>query len=188
MVTFLKNLVPFFFFFLFFSKSSSQVISSPNTIYLIPPTNGCNGSWAILDTIHCGTYAIDPCFQLNHVNGDTIFLDLCSLPCNFISTNPLNGNICLTAYCLYSSTSTFLSQSVSYTSVSYLNNEMIELNFSGEIPDYIYLLTIDGCYIARFDVSSSQQLIKTTGFAAGIYFLHPVKSGQKINPEKIIIR
>lgn len=65
----------------------SQVVTySPPTYYVIPPTNGCNGIWAIqTPSINCYQYTVYPyaCSEIDHVNGDTLFLSLCSIPCNF---------------------------------------------------------------------------------------------------------
>ena len=62
-----------------------------NTFYMIPPTSGCNGVWALdVSPIQgpCGpiaSYLMDPCHDVLNAtfSGDTLFLPLCSLPCNF---------------------------------------------------------------------------------------------------------
>ena len=42
------------------------------------------------------TYLINPigCTVFNHFNGDTLFMDLCSIPCTFIVADG-NGNVCM---------------------------------------------------------------------------------------------
>ena len=88
--------------FCFPSIVFSQYVYSPNTIYMIPPTSGCNGEWAVLDTMHSSgaciafTYLIDPvgCAVVNHRNGDTLFFDLCAIPCGVIIMDA-SGNSCL---------------------------------------------------------------------------------------------
>jgi hypothetical protein len=62
---------------------------SSNTFFVIPPVNGCDGIWAIEDPFqNCimDVFLIDPCWTFNssHVSGDTLFLTLCSIPCNFV--------------------------------------------------------------------------------------------------------
>lgn len=63
------------------------------TFYTIPPTNGCDGVWAVDGASlfsGCGgamTYATSPdgCAQWMNMSfsGDTLLLPLCSLPCDF---------------------------------------------------------------------------------------------------------
>ncbi len=84
-------------------RAYSQYTYSPNTIYMIPPSSGCNGEWAVLDTMYSfgycplPSYSINPfsCATINHRNGDTLFFDLCSIPCN-VTTMSDSGNVCLT--------------------------------------------------------------------------------------------
>ncbi len=89
--------------FLAITLAKGQIVYSPNTYYLIPPTAPCNGVWAIQDSLHCPAHIIDPCFQFDHYSGDTLFLKLCSLPCNYVSAQA--GNICVVATCSLSANS-----------------------------------------------------------------------------------
>ena len=83
-------------------RAYTQYTYSPNTVYMIPPTSGCNGEWAVLDSTYTSgscsfpTYSTNPffCATINHRNGDTLFLDLCSIPCDVTITSD-SGNICL---------------------------------------------------------------------------------------------
>jgi hypothetical protein len=86
----MKKLILLFFIFLLRQNvASSQIIYSANTYYVIPPTSGCDGVWAIEDpSLSCYgpfVYWYDPntCWTFSHNDGDTLFLNLCSLPCNF---------------------------------------------------------------------------------------------------------
>ncbi|OFY91315.1 MAG: hypothetical protein A3K10_17580 [Bacteroidetes bacterium RIFCSPLOWO2_12_FULL_31_6] len=84
-------------------RAYTQYTYSLNTIYMIPPTSGCNGEWAVLDSTYSSgsctfpTYSVNPfsCAIINHRNGDTLFLDLCSIPCD-VTIMSDSGNICLT--------------------------------------------------------------------------------------------
>lgn len=68
------------------------------TYYVVPPTSGCNGSWAFgpfsalyADCTGPYTYVFDPftCVDMSwgfppfQVSGDTMYAGLCSLPCTF---------------------------------------------------------------------------------------------------------
>ena len=91
-----------FVFFLMPLVAFSQYVYTPNTVYIIPPTSGCNGEWAVIDSAFSSglcnnpTYSTYPwgCATVNHRNGDTLFLDLCAIPCEFIEASA-GGSICL---------------------------------------------------------------------------------------------
>lgn len=81
------------------------------TYWLQPPLNGCDGQWAfgpvsaLLDSCGNGSWLFDPFGCVNftfgippfpNVNGDTIVVELCSLPCSFQMMNAnVPGSICL---------------------------------------------------------------------------------------------
>ena len=73
-----------------FTKLPGQVIYTANTYYVIIPTSGCNGVWAFNAPIstNCNPpYLIEMtpfgCATYNHITVDTLFYDLCSIPCNY---------------------------------------------------------------------------------------------------------
>src|SRR5436190_358293 len=69
------------------------------TYYVVPPTAGCNGIWAVnWFSLECGsapyTYTMEPmgCLQVNWTySGDTAFFPLCTLPCAFYITSADGG-------------------------------------------------------------------------------------------------
>lgn len=70
------------------------------TWYIIPPTSGCNGVWAIdYSQAGCGsTYLFNPsfpvaCGSFTGSVADTMFIQLCSMPCD-LTVVDMNGNIC----------------------------------------------------------------------------------------------
>ncbi len=74
------------------SLASAQIV----TYYVVPPTSGCNGIWAVSGmTMNCGsppyTYTMDPmgCAEMLGwtSDGDTLFIPLCAMPCSLIITN-----------------------------------------------------------------------------------------------------
>jgi hypothetical protein len=89
-----KILLPFIFFC---SVSVyGQYAYSPNTFYLIPPVGICDGIWAVNeDSCHfpTNTYLMMPggCATTNHRNGDTLFLNLCYIPCQVWETCDSGG-------------------------------------------------------------------------------------------------
>lgn len=90
-------------FFLLTGKIQAQVVFSPNTYIFIPPTSGCNGVWAVQMPTGCVVinYTLNPwgCAMVNHYSGDTLFFDLCSVPCDFTGIND-TGNICMVCWLL----------------------------------------------------------------------------------------
>ncbi len=80
-----------------------QYYYTPNTYYVIPPTNGCDGVWAVNDSILSTTtcspsylITIIPtgCASYSHYNGDTLFLNLCSIPCSYSMTSFSSSTPC----------------------------------------------------------------------------------------------
>lgn len=76
-------------FLLVSASLKAQYVWSPNTYFLIPPTSGCNGIWAVeppADTC-VAPYMIQMipqgCLTYNRSAIDTIFYNLCSIPCNY---------------------------------------------------------------------------------------------------------
>lgn len=57
---------------------------------MIPPTSGCNGLWVLQDSMwqYPCTYTHNPpmCLTFNHRNGDSLFLNLCSIPCDYFES------------------------------------------------------------------------------------------------------
>jgi hypothetical protein len=67
------------------------------TYYIIPPTSGCNGVWAVnaASPGWCGpgtTWIFSPimCGQMGPTVGDTLYIQLCSIPCN-VAFSDFNG-------------------------------------------------------------------------------------------------
>lgn len=91
---------PLFFAFYACCVIGSHGQATLSTYYVIPPTSGCNGVWAfgpysslwatctgpyawLFDPFSCVDYPGGVPTNLNVVN-DTIVMDLCSLPCEFL--------------------------------------------------------------------------------------------------------
>lgn len=98
----MKNVLVLLIFIIPFGVDAQNYTYSPNTIYMTPPTNGCNGEWAVLDTMYSSgfcqfpVYSVNPfsCATISHRNGDTLFFNLCTIPCGVTITGD-SGNVCL---------------------------------------------------------------------------------------------
>lgn len=95
-------------------SSSLPAQNTLTTYYVIPPTNGCDGTWAFgpysaLWSTCTGpyTYLFDPMTCVDgsqwgqpiplNVVGDTIIMDLCSQPCDFLFY--ADTGLCLVCIC-----------------------------------------------------------------------------------------
>lgn len=74
-----------------------------NTWYVIPPTSGCNGVWAVDASQFgsCGTgpfqYSMNPMGCVNmtpNVVADTVYWQLCAFPCDLTIVD-MTGNVCI---------------------------------------------------------------------------------------------
>jgi hypothetical protein len=68
------------------------------TYYVVPPTSGCNGVWAVSNSQSAScvgpnsSYNMNPlgCVQISGpVSGDTVFWPLCAFPCDLVMINSL---------------------------------------------------------------------------------------------------
>jgi Secretion system C-terminal sorting domain len=94
----------YFYLIAFFSLLSSFQMKAQSTIttyYIIPPSNGCNGVWAVSNNMFLpcsgGTYSMMPigCVQFTgSVSGDTAYWALCNFPCDVVFLDP-NGGVCI---------------------------------------------------------------------------------------------
>ena len=86
----------------------AQPITTIGTYYVTPPSNGCNGVWAAgpIPFGQCTapyTYSVNPpgCFDgFIGTSGDTLFISLCSIPCEMIMIDEGGGTcfICDLSY------------------------------------------------------------------------------------------
>lgn len=83
------------------TRLSAQTVI--NTWYVIPPTSGCNGVWAVDASQFgsCGTgpfqYNMNPmgCVQMtSNTAADTVYWNLCAFPCDLTIVD-MSGNVCI---------------------------------------------------------------------------------------------
>lgn len=169
--------------------ANAQYVYSANTFYLIPPTNGCNGVWAIKDSLNCPTFSIIPfsCAQFDHINGDTMFLQLCSIPCEFYSSS--NGNQCLQATCAPDGTTGITEYYRSKElDIKWQDNYTFTLKNTQDEFDRISVISITGqTVIERTNLTGNENIIfNTHGLANGLYIIEAFKNGEIMNMKKII--
>lgn len=178
---------------LFFSVTvfGQPYITSPNVIYLLPPTNGCNGVAIAIDTCpsfpgeftvlpaeipcSCPNSPIDtnscPCAWPNHRSGDTLFLDLYSIPCEFWE---VCGSFSGYLYCVVK---------VDYiTDIKEIDQNNFKVsNFGNSISidnpnldiDFIEVIDLYGRIISRTKAFSDSQInIDINSISKGLYFVN----------------
>jgi hypothetical protein len=107
--------------FILTSKAQTNI----TTWYIIPPTSGCNGVWAIDQTqSSCGsTYLFNPsfptaCGSFLGAVADTMFIQLCSMPCDLTILDS-SGVIC--GFCGTGTTTDVGEQSSTHIVTTYPN-------------------------------------------------------------------
>ena len=184
-----KNIILFAFITLAIIKGYAQYTFSANTYYLIPPTSGCNGIWAIKDTLNCPTFSVSPfdCAQFSHINGDTIFLQLCAIPCEFYTSG--NGNTCLQAVCALDN-STIVNDYIELNELflSFQDPNTFLLKNTHKTFDKISITTIHGQSISEhLSRNQSEDIIfNTENWPKGFYLLIATKNEKVVLTEKII--
>ena len=155
------------------AKIHAQIGYSPNTYYLIPPTSGCNGIWAVQYPPSCiATISIiSPfgCASINHLNGDTLFFDLCSIPCEYLVVND-SGTVCMNCLVFQQTTSVIETpESVENVTV-YPNpfNDKIEVANENNIQSEIILFDITSRKILQQKFTNAVS-INTSQLAKGLY-------------------
>ena len=177
-------------FLLLTVKTNAQIVYSPNTYILIPPTSGCNGVWAVQIPTGCIAinYTINPwgCATVNHSNGDTLFLDLCSIPCDFTGIND-SGNICMTCWLLptgiYENES--YSENITISQNPFSDYLEVTLSSPSNILFEIQLHDITGRNVLSHNFSSST-LLNTSQLDRGIYLYEVRNKNVLIKKGKIV--
>lgn len=165
------------FTLIFIGNGKAQLIFTPNTYYLTPPTSGCNGVWAVeLPILPCNiiSYTMSPlnCLTFGPQSGDTMFFNLCSIPCGFWAVND-SGNACLT--CSVDFFNDIESPDSHSNNISFFPNPAVDhVSIKGEFPDNSQLIISNsiGQEVIRVEnlSASSHEDISILELAEGIYF------------------
>ncbi|MBP9083047.1 MAG: T9SS type A sorting domain-containing protein [Bacteroidia bacterium] len=158
---------------LFTAKIQAQVVYSPNTYFVIPPTSGCNGIWAVQYTTNCigSNSIISPfgCATINHFNGDTLFFDLCSIPCEYLVVND-SGSVCMSCL-VFQQTTNVIETSVTVENVTVYPNpftDKIEVAIKNNMQSEIILFDITSSKLLQQNFTNSVSL-NTEQLAKGTY-------------------
>jgi hypothetical protein len=166
----------------------AQFTYSPNTYYLIAPTSGCNGVWAIKDTIACSVYAVDPCWQFDYFNGDTLFLKLCSIPCSIFATTS-GGDPCLQAIC-DTTASTGINNYIDPTSIeiTWIDNNIFTLKNTRKNFDKASIISMTGQIMKEWSNITEKEVITfdMNNLRSGLYILQISRKAEIVNTRKIM--
>ncbi len=176
-----------------YSQIITWVDQSSNTFYVIPPTSGCNGLWAINSTLWPGgtgcTYTLMSCYDNTswYWVGDTLFVSLCSVPCEIGATCSGGGfTMVKTGTPLYTSVDENKEGNnfMLLTGTIYGNgNKLIELDVA-KLSEILFI-NAQG-KIVRSRKGSGKIALPTEGLPAGLYFISINTDGKK-QVEKITI-
>jgi hypothetical protein len=183
-------------FILFCTKISAQ--TTVPTWYVIPPTNGCNGVWAVDASVFggCGsvsTYIMSPpgCVQMtNNTVADTTYWVLCSFPCNLTMMGP-SGIACICG----TGTMTGLEPTSSeYIVTAYPNPTSsdngwnILLDGPGHSVE-VNIYNSVGQLVSTQSTQNADQIfrISTTLFNPGTYFTETVVDGAPAYRQRLIL-
>jgi hypothetical protein len=167
-------------FFLVPLVSLSQYVYTPNTVYIIPPTSGCNGEWAVIDSAFASglcnnpTYSTYPwgCATVNHRNGDTLFLDLCAIPCEFKELSA-DGSICmLCSIGLSTAGNTVTPLSIREHSIyPNPNDGNFRIEHLSSEDHTLYIRTISGQLVHQQLINNSSSSIAVNNLKKGVYLI-----------------
>ncbi len=179
----------------------STRLSAQTTIptwYIIPPTSGCNGVWAVDASIlgACGqimTYNMSPpgCVQLaGNVVADTMFWPLCNFPCDLTMIGP-NGGTCICG------TGTILDlepTSVEKIVTTYPNPSSSENGWNILLNEPGSCVTVNiyntfGQLVSTQSSDNSEQIlhVNTSLLSAGTYFTETIVDGAAPYRQKLIL-
>ena len=172
------------------AKIQAQIVYSPNTYYLIPPTLGCNGIWAVQYPQNCiaSNSIISPfgCATINHFNGDTLFFDLCSIPCEYLVVND-SGTVCMNCLVFQQTTNVNESPATVENVTVYPNpfNNKIEVTNENNLHSEIILFEITSRKILQQKFANSVSL-NTEQLAKGLYLYEVRNKNGVIKQGKLV--
>ena len=180
------------------TKLSAQ--TTITTWYVIPPTNGCNGVWAV-DASQLGsgcgtgpfTYQMNPmgCVQLaGPTVADTTFLPLCAFPCDFTMIDA-QGTVCICG------TGTSVGEeenSVERITTSYPNPSTSENGWNILLDSPGNAVTVNiynafGQLVSTQSSDNAEQIfhVDTSMLTAGTYFTETIVNGASPYRQKLIL-
>lgn len=186
---------------IFIQSIYSQIIyvgQSSNTWYVNAPSVGCNGIWAInINQWPCGmacTYAAASPFgclttiypDCDSIFGDTLYLKLCSLPCNIIASCDSSSPTCGTGTPLTTGINKLIAEELNIYPNPATNQIVIELIETKSTS--IEIKNILGQTVKTIDnrvINKNQIEIDVSEFPNGLYFVQ-IQNGNKMEREKFV--
>jgi hypothetical protein len=169
-----------------------QYTYSPNTLYMIPPTSGCNGQWAVLDTAFTSGFCTGPIYNIFPVGcavidsrvGDTLYFDLCAIPCNVIEVST-SGNSCMNCNV---DIATSVSSSSLLPTISIHPNPtsgQITISLEEAKTGVLSIRNYLGQIVMKQGFNNTQELNMSLDGPTGIYFLQVESDGQVITKKVV---
>jgi len=160
---------------------------------MTPPISGCNGIWAVENPfINCGgPYSMNSCAVIDRIVGDTLFFNLCSLPCDFIILND-SGNVCFTCSILVFTGVENLEDIVSSIMV-YPNPASDQLHISSDFVSShaltFPLFDLQGRLMSSLLLNDGvfSRTIKLPNLSSGLYFWSVSDHTSKLKAGKVLL-
>lgn len=153
------------------------------TYYVIPPTNGCNGVWA-MGPVSSGcflpgtTYSfVGNCVMPGSatISGDTILMPVCFIPCNLTTSNSSSGTYCVCDLLSLDAGSTSASaQQTIFTSwPNPANSNTLNLKSTIPLQTDVSLIDATGRTVLQqhFERLDDVETLEISCVPAGVYFL-----------------
>lgn len=168
------------------------------TWYIIPPTSGCNGVWAVDASVYgsCGavtSYIMNPmgCVQItNNTVADTTYWVLCSFPCNLTMMGP-SGIACI---CGTGTVTDVEQNSAEHIVTAYPNPSTTETgwNILLDAPGSSVVVNIYNAFgqlVTTQSSGCSEQIfhVTTNTLVPGTYFTETRVNGAALYRQKLVI-
>lgn len=169
------------------------------TYYVIPPTSGCNGVWA-LGPVSSGCFSIGSAytftpvgcapFNSNTISGDTLFIPLCSVPCSLAVINSSSGSYCICNMSWLGAGDIIApAQQTIFTSwPNPANSNVLHLKSTVPLQTDVSLTDATGRTVLQqhFDRLGDMETLEISCIPAGVYFLKFETPGGKPVYQRII--
>lgn len=181
---------------------------SLTTYYIVPPTSGCNGLWAygpasdLFGSGQCTgpyTYNTDPfgCAESSSsgsfppfwISGDTVYSNLCSLPCTFELISAESPEPCV--YCqvtLFMGTGTIEEHTVPVITSNPINSWDPYLRVElGAGAHTLHVLDALGRLVLTHSVNGGPVVLDLSGLGAGSYSLRALHEDGSVIQQRFMI-
>lgn len=169
------------------------------TYYVIPPTSGCNGVWA-LGPVGSGCFSMGSSYTFNPggcapfgpytTSGDTLLIPLCSVPCSLVVVNSMSGSYCICDMSwLDAGSITAPAQQTIFTSwPNPANSNVLHLKSTVPLQTDVTLIDATGRTVLQhhYEKLGDLETLDISCIPAGVYFLKFETPGGKPVYQRII--